>query len=76
MNWKDKLTAQLDKNYPYWWLSWSDLDDLRLLVENKEIATAKIKNRVAQKLFHPIIHSAVECGIVYYNKDTEHDKTI
>lgn len=63
----EKVAKVLDQNRPGWHLEWACQNDLIALARG-EIRVEVIKTRVVFELFHPIIHAALEAGIVLEKK--------
>lgn len=59
----EKLAAVLDRHWPGWAIRWAEQNDLQELAFG-EIKLDKLKERVANDLFHPILHAALEAGLI------------
>ena len=73
MNDLEKIMAQLDKDRPRWFIEFADTGDLAKLAlainpETKpfviETEKRRLKVRVAERLFMPIINAAICAGVV------------
>ena len=65
MNWQEKLMKQLDVDQPNWEIDWADQQDLR----DHSRFHFQLRDRVANRLFHRIINSAISAGIVMEVKE-------
>jgi hypothetical protein len=63
ISWETKLAKVLDQHQRGWQLDWADPSDL-LEIAKGNINSAQLKYRTGQRLFHRILHAALEAGIV------------
>jgi hypothetical protein len=70
-NWTDKLSEQLDKDQPNWFIAWADQRDLvdsltyaKTFNKPVENQTKFLKERVSNRLFYRIMNSAITAGLV------------
>lgn len=59
----EKLAAVFDWHQPGWFIKWADQEDLRAFA-SKMLNSKMLKERVAYDLFHPILHAALEAGLI------------
>ena len=66
MDHTQKLKDQLDKNVPTWFYDWATGEELRVFAREHmtRMATTNLRNAVAQRLFHPILHASIEAGLM------------
>lgn len=62
-DWQAAMIAVLDNNRPRWWAEWADQQDLQDYAVNYA-SEDKLRTRIALRLFHPILHAALEAGVV------------
>ena len=64
-DWQERLMAQLDRDKPSWYWDWAEKHDLSDVM-SLGIAEqrAKLRQRIADRMFHTILHAALGAGIV------------
>ena len=62
-SWFVDLCRQLDENRPDWHIEWADQRDLQDFAHER-LSLEGLKQRVGTKLFHTILHAAIEAEIV------------
>lgn len=63
-NWISDMITALDKNQPRWFIEWANQQDLADRLTDPRFDDARLKGRVAMRLFHPIITAAISPRIV------------
>lgn len=64
----ERLTAQLDRDQPRWYIEWATGEELRAYVQETEyrpeMASTKLRSAVSRRLFHRILNAALGAGIL------------
>lgn len=58
----NKLKETLDQHVPGWYIEWADQTDLVHYARTH--SELMLRTRVERKLFHAILHAAIEAGMV------------
>lgn len=69
MDFIETLKTQLDQDQPRWWYDWATGDELRdfardTLYHTSGEAQTRLRNHIAQRLFHRILNASLTAGIV------------